>query len=802
MRILYCNKYNFRFSGTEAYLFDAMAGMRACGHEVALFSTADPRGAAEHFEQHLAPRKELTESTNLLGKLRFAANAIYSVAARARMRATIAAFRPDVAHVRNIYHHLSPSILWELKARGIPVIYHVNDFKLLCPAYNLVSRSGEICERCAGGRFWNCVAHNCSPRGRGASTVLAAEAYVHRWLRTYENCVDLLLAPSRFVKEKFMEHGWPESKTKVLPHFQNLAARRLPHPKSDAPILYFGRLSPEKGVQDLIAAMTQLPDVRLVIAGDGPQRHDLERLATKLNLGNVSFAGHVGGAALDTLIAQSQFTVFSSRAYETFGKSILESYAQGRAVVASDLGSRREVVENGRTGILYPVGDHDALARAIRFLRDRPEMSRAMGEAGWRRVRDQHSQVEHFLVLEKLYAALGRESQERRWATEKRIRVAFVGGRGIVGKYSGVESHFEEIGKRLAKRGHAVTVYCRSYFTPELRERDGMRIVRLPTIRTKHLDTAVHTLLSTAHACFSGCYVVHYQTLGPALFSFIPRMFGKQTVVTVQGLDWQRKKWSWPARTTLRVGEWAACHFPNRTIVVSHTLEDRYRFRKHARVTYVPNGAILRDRQELRELRKFGLRPDEYVLFLGRLSPEKNCDLLIKAFAGISTTFKLVLAGASSHTDGYAESLKNMNDDRVIFTGWLAGDALDEALTNAAVFVLPSDLEGLSLSLLDAMGARRCVLASDIPENVEAVGDAGFVFRRGDAEDLRRQLTMLIADKNLRENTGERAQERARKMYSWDEIAKQTEKIYSELTGRTSGSDRLTAPAKARARSA
>ena len=411
MRILYCNKYNFRFSGTESYLFDAMDGMRECGHEVALFSMADPRGSSTAFDQHLPAVKDFKSAAGFIAKVRVAGSAIYSAANRRKMRDMIEAFRPDVAHVRNIYHHLSPSILWELKARGVPVIYHVNDFKLLCPTYNMVLPKGDACERCAGGAFSNVVRCGCHSQGRGAGAVLAAEAYFHRWLKTYHKCVDVLLAPSEFVKDKFIQFGWDHSKIRVLPHFQSLPARTEPHPGQSAPILYFGRLSPEKGVRELVTAMAQLPEIKLVIAGDGPQRVELERLACWLKVGNVTFAGHLAGAALQKLIAQSQFTVFPSLAYETFGKSILESYAQARAVVASDLGSRRELVQHLKTGFLYPARNVDELAGAIQFLRDRPDLSNCMGQTGWKIVREKYSPVDHFLALNSIYAKLAAKAK-------------------------------------------------------------------------------------------------------------------------------------------------------------------------------------------------------------------------------------------------------------------------------------------------------------------------------------------------------------------------------------------------------
>jgi hypothetical protein len=242
MRILYCNKYNFPFSGTEVYLFELMDMMRAQGHEVALFSMEDSRGQPTAYDRHFMPTIDFkAKGSGLLERARMAAHAIYSREARLRLRRIIAEFRPDVAHVRNIYHHLSPSILWELKKQNVPVMYHLNDFKLLCPSYNLVAK-GAACERCSGGKFRHVISSGCYSGQRGATALLAAEAYIHKWFRTYQSCVDQFLAPSRFVKTKLVEHGWDENKIEVLPHFQKVPSRTPPAVAADASILYFGRL--------------------------------------------------------------------------------------------------------------------------------------------------------------------------------------------------------------------------------------------------------------------------------------------------------------------------------------------------------------------------------------------------------------------------------------------------------------------------------------------------------------------------------------------------------------------------------
>ena len=802
MRILFCNKYNHPFSGTEVYLFELMDLLRKQGHSVALFSMADPRGQATPYDKHFVPRIDFKAEGGLWQKAQRACHAMYSTEARRRLRAMIKDFRPDVAHVRNIYHHLSPSILWELKANHIPVVYHLNDFKLLCPSYNLVSR-GEACEACKGGAFWHALGAKCYP-GIGARATLTTEAYFHKWLGTYRKCVDLFLAPSQFVRDKFVEHGWDAAKFEVLPHFQEI--HEIAPSADDGPVLYFGRLSAEKGVDDLLRAMQQVPQVRLVIAGDGPQRGQLQELAASLNLGNVEFVGQVGRAERDSLIARSRFTILPSHAYETLGKTILESYAEGRAVVASDMGSRRELVREGTTGLLYRTGDADQLASVIRLLGSRRQLATTMGRAGWEMVREKYTPNGHYRKLLALYedviskarqkSALVATTQAPPWSRTastpnaisslpqlQKLRIAFIGGRGVISKYSGIETYYEEVGKRLVAMGHEVTIYCRTYFTPRKTEHEGMRLVRLPTIRSKHFETVIHTLLSTAHALMQNYDIVHYHCLGPALFSFLPRLVGKKTAVTVQGLDWQRKKWGRLASAVLRIGERASVAFPNGTTVVSQALQQRFRETHGTEAFYVPNGGVLREWTEPRHIMEWGLEPGNYALFLGRFSPEKGCHLLVEAFEQLETNAMLVMAGASSYCDDYSRELRTHAKDGIRMLDWVSGVALDELITNAMLFVLPSDLEGLSLALLDAMGAGLCVLTSDVPENREVVDGAGFTFQRGNAEDLADRLRFLIANPALREAAGKAARKRIEEQYQWQKIASDIEMAYFKLLG-------------------
>jgi len=789
MRILYCNKYDYPFSGTEAYLFDLIHQMDQRGQETALFSMDHGRAPAFAGRCYRIPHIDFKDpNAGLLKKVRMAAHALYSPSARRIMRRCLADFSPDLAHVRGIYHHLSPSILWELKRQGIPVLYHVNDFKILCPTYNFVA-DGRPCELCSHGAFHHAATKGCYSGSRSSAVVLAAEAYLHKWLRTYERCVNMFLAPSEFVRNKLIAGGLPAQRIEVLPHFQALPADEE-LAADEGYVLCFSRLSPEKGVYELLRAMVRLPHVPLVIAGEGPERPRLEGLARELNLHQVLFAGMVHGEKLKKLVAGCSFSVFPSHAYETLGKSILESYAWGRPVIASDLGSRREFVQHGVTGLLYSDGDREQLAHSIGFLFDRPDLIEKMGAAARSRVKAKHDPDQHMEKLLDFYHRLTSTKKLLSFPAapeaprpRRGVRVAFIGGRGVVSKYSGIESYYEQAGHELARLGHEVTVYCRSYFTPPMSTHNGMRVRRLPTIRSKHLETFVHTLLSTAHAMASDYDVVHYHCLGPALFSFLPRLAGKKTVVTVQGLDWQRGKWGWIASRVLRWGEAAAVASPNATMVVSRTLQQHYHQQYKRDTIYVPNGATPASRRLPRQLIEWDLLPDKYVLFLGRFSPEKNCHLLIDAFETLHTDMKLVLAGGSSHSDSYARRLRRHESAQIRFLPWVSGSDLEEIVSNAALFVLPSELEGLSLALLDAMAAGVCVLTSDIPENNEVVEGNGFTFHRGDQADLERMLNLLIHNPDLRRQAAARERERIQSQYLWPAIARSIETAYYNVLG-------------------
>ncbi|MBA2565172.1 MAG: glycosyltransferase family 4 protein [Gemmatimonadetes bacterium] len=360
------------------------------------------------------------------------------------------------------------------------------------------------------------------------------------------------------------------------------------------------------------------------------------------------------------------------------------------------------------------------------------------------------------------------------------MSVAFIGGRGVGGKYGGIETFYENVAPRLAARGHRVTVYCRSHFTPASHALPGVRLLRLPGLLNKHLDTPVHTTLSTAHAALSRYDVIHYHALGSSLVAWTPRLTGTRTVTTVHGLDWQRAKWGRVARGVLKAGEWASVHAPNRTVAVSRHLAAHLSGKYGRRVDAVPNGVDLVEIPPPDALARFGLEPGGYFLFAGRLSAEKGCDTLIRAHRELAGERPLVIAGGGIEKE-YEAALRREASERVLFTGYVDSGTLAALYAHAFLFVLPSYMEGLSIALLEAMSYGCPVAASDIPENREVVGEAGFTFPAGDWQRLRDLLAELTADPERVRAAGEAGRRHVLATFSWERVVDGLERVYLEL---------------------
>ena len=369
-----------------------------------------------------------------------------------------------------------------------------------------------------------------------------------------------------------------------------------------------------------------------------------------------------------------------------------------------------------------------------------------------------------------------------------------IGQKGVPATYGGVERHVEELAARLIESGHAVTVYTRPHYlgdrrsaarrdTPTVSYYRGIRLVRLPSLPSKHLDAISHTALCTAHALTDKADVVHYHAVGPSLFCWAPRLRGKKTVATIHGQDALRPKWGGFASRILKLGEWMAINVPDATISVSQTLAERLG-RKYGRdVTFIPNGVALCAEYDDSILAQLGLEPQQYILSAGRLVPEKGCHYLIEAWDKAGKPLPLVMAGDSSFSPKYVERIKALpGGAETLFPGFVYGARLASLFRNAALFVLPSDLEGLPIVLLEALGYGTPVLASDIPPNMEVLDRKGRFFTAGDVDDLGRQLTSCLADIDALREEADASREIIERSFDWDEVTRETAAVYEHIT--------------------
>ena len=365
------------------------------------------------------------------------------------------------------------------------------------------------------------------------------------------------------------------------------------------------------------------------------------------------------------------------------------------------------------------------------------------------------------------------------------MNIAMLGTRGIPASYSGFETCVEELGTRLVQRGHEVTVYCRSH---HIKVKDdyyrGIRLVKLPTVQNKFLDTIVHTFLSAVHASFRGFDVVLIFIAGNSLVSFIPRLARKKVMLNVDGLDWKRQKWNALAKRYIRFAEYLATVFPHEIVTDSRVVQ-RYYLDKYGKPsTYIAYGGDTEAVPAGKHLDEYGLQKHKYVLFVGRLVPENCAHHLIDAFKGLgpSPGFKCVIVGDAPYAEEYISSLKEVTNPDFIFTGYLFGEGYRELTSNAYLFVETSEVGGTHPALLEAMGLGTCVIVNDTMENLETIGDAGFSYegKRG-ADALRDVLAELLDRPDLVEEYECRAKERVEKHYSWRRVTDDYERLFHKL---------------------
>jgi len=365
-----------------------------------------------------------------------------------------------------------------------------------------------------------------------------------------------------------------------------------------------------------------------------------------------------------------------------------------------------------------------------------------------------------------------------------RLRLAVIGTRGLPPLYGGGETATDELSRRLVRRGHEVVVYCRYHNSapPRPHFHHGVRLVHLPSLHTKNLDTPTHIILSALHAiCCERIDVVLLSGVGTWFIIPLLQLFGIRTVMWADGKDWERGKWGAFARWYLRWSARMSVRFSDGIVTDTTIAHAMYRDELGRETDYIPYGANIEAIEGTAELERWGLQPDRYILFVGRLIPEKGVHYLIDAFSSVETDCRLVVVGDNPYNPDYVERLKSTSDKRVLFTGYVFGDGFKQLMKNCAIYVQPSDVEGTSPVLLTAMGYRRAIIVNGIPENLATVQDTALSFRPEHSGELAARISHLLGDEHLRAEYGSRAESRVREHYDWERISDEFESLFERL---------------------
>ncbi len=399
------SKFYYLLGGTEKYYFDLMRLMEQRGHQVIPFAMQHPQNHETPYSRYFVSQVDY-EAQGWGDKARGAARIFYSLEARRKVARLLADTQPDLAHLQHLYHQLSSSILYPLQAAGIPVVQSVHDYKLVCPNYRLFNPStGQVCYKCRGHHYYRAFLERCHKGSAVAGLLICLEAYQNLITGVYRRLVDRFVVSNEHMQSRLLEYGIEPRKVVVIPNFIE-ADEYIPSYENGGFILYFGRLIPEKGVDRLIEAMAELPDIQLKVVGSGDQIAALEACTLEAGLKNVQFLGPVWGEALKAILAQAQFVVVPSLWYDNSPMVIYQSFMMGKPVIGSRRGGIPSLIDDGKTGVLYEAEDVAALRAAIRHLFEHPELVRSMGQAARRKAEREYNAEVHYERVMAVYEDL------------------------------------------------------------------------------------------------------------------------------------------------------------------------------------------------------------------------------------------------------------------------------------------------------------------------------------------------------------------------------------------------------------
>jgi len=362
------------------------------------------------------------------------------------------------------------------------------------------------------------------------------------------------------------------------------------------------------------------------------------------------------------------------------------------------------------------------------------------------------------------------------------MRIAVLGTRGIPANYGGFETFAEALSVRLVACGHDVTVYGRSnYIKTKQKMYRGVRLIVLPTIQHKYFDTPSNAFLSTLHALFKRYDILFYCNSANSFFTLLPRIFGKRVVLNVDGLEWKRAKWSWFGKAVYHMSEFLSTFFPDHMVTDAREVELYYKRKFNKKSTYIPYGATVDRVKSSEVLDRFGIKKNHYVLYVSRLEPENNAHAVIQAFEKVKTNFKLVVVGDAPYSRDYILKLKSTRDPRIVFTGYVFGKGYRELQSHAYCYIQATEVGGTHPALVEAMAHGNCVLANDVPEHREVLGNAGVYFKVKNPDDLANKIQFFLEHPEEVKAYGTKAEARIKEKYTWEKVASEYERLFLKL---------------------